>query len=48
MTVDMSPEFISATIALLSSTWGAHQHTFKVRAAEELAGKLNHIAFGAK
>jgi hypothetical protein len=41
------PEFISATIALLNSTWGAHQRTFKVRKAEELAGKLNYIAFGA-
>jgi len=47
MTVSTPPEFISATIALLRSSWGAHQCTFKVREAEELAGKLNHIAFGA-
>jgi hypothetical protein len=47
MTAGTPPEFISATIALLSSTWGAHRCTFKVHAAEELTGKLNHIAFGA-
>jgi hypothetical protein len=47
MTVGTPAEFISATIALLGSTWGAHRRTFKVREAEELAGRLNHIAFGA-
>jgi hypothetical protein len=47
MTVGTPPEFISATIALLSSTWSTHRRTFKVREAEELAGKLNHIAFKA-
>jgi hypothetical protein len=47
LTVGMPPEFISATIALLGSTWGAHCRTFKVHEAEELAGKLNHMAFGA-
>ena len=30
MTVGTPPEFISATIALISSTWGPHCHTFKV------------------
>ena len=47
MTVGMPPEFISATIALLGSTWGAHRHTFNFREAKELAGRLNHIAFSA-
>ena len=47
MTIGMPPEFISVTIALLSSTWGAHCRTFKVREAEVLTGKLNHIAFRA-
>jgi hypothetical protein len=47
MTVGTPPDFISVTTALLSFTWGPHCRTFKVREAEELAGKLNHIAFGA-
>jgi hypothetical protein len=47
ITVGTPLEFISATIALLSSTWGPHCRIFKVREAEELAGRLNHIALGA-
>ena len=46
LTVSTPPEFISATITLLGSTWGPHRRTFRVREAEELAGRLNHIAFG--
>ena len=47
MTVNTPAEFTSATITLLGTTWGPHRRTFKVREAEELAGKLNHNAFGA-
>jgi hypothetical protein len=47
LNVSTPPEFISATISLLSSTWGPHRRTFTVREAEGLAGKLNHIAFSA-
>jgi hypothetical protein len=36
------PEFIAAMVMLLGTTWGPHQHTFKVKEAEELMGRLNH------
>jgi hypothetical protein len=45
MTVGTLPEFIVATVNLLRMAWGPHCHTFKVQEAEELTGKLNHIAF---
>jgi len=47
LTVGTPPEFVSATIGLLKTTWGPHRCSFRVREAEELTGKLNHIAFGA-
>jgi hypothetical protein len=46
MTVGTLPDFIVSTINLLRTTWGPHRHSFKVKEAEELTGKLNHIAFG--
>jgi hypothetical protein len=47
LTVGTPPDFIASTINLLRSTWGPHRCSFKVKEAEELTGKLNHIAFGA-
>ena len=47
LTVGIPPEFVSGTITLLRTTWGPHRRSFKVKEAEELTGKLNHIAFGA-
>ena len=46
-TVGVPPEFTSATVALLRSTWGPHRCSFRIKEAEELTGRLNHIAFGA-
>jgi hypothetical protein len=47
MTVGTPPAFISAAVTLLRTTWGPHCHSFKVKEAKELMGKLNNIAFGA-
>jgi hypothetical protein len=47
MTVRTPPDFVASTINLLRTTWGPHRRSFKVKEAEELTGKLNHIAFGA-
>jgi hypothetical protein len=46
MTVSTPLDFIAGTITLLQTTWGPHRCSFKVKEAEELTGKLNHIAFG--
>jgi hypothetical protein len=46
LTFGMTLEFISVTVYLLRTTWGHHHHSFKVKEAEELTGKLHHIAFG--
>jgi hypothetical protein len=45
MTIGTPPEFISAIINICRTTWGPHRLSFKVKEAEELMGKLNHIAF---
>ena len=47
MTVGIPHEFIADTITLLQTTWGPHRRSFRTKEAEELTGKLNHIAFGA-
>jgi hypothetical protein len=47
LTVGIPPEFTSATVTLLRSTWGRHRRSFRVKEAKELMGRLNHIAFGA-
>jgi hypothetical protein len=47
LTVGTPPVIIASTINLLRTTWGPHRHSLKVKEAEELTGKLNHIAFGA-
>jgi hypothetical protein len=47
MTVSTPLEFISATINLLRTTLGPHCHSFMVKEGKELAGRLNHTAFGA-
>jgi hypothetical protein len=47
LTVGIPPDFLSDTITLLKTTWGPHRRSFKVKEAEELTGKLNHIAFAA-
>jgi hypothetical protein len=48
MTVGIPPDFIASTITLLRTAWGPHRRSFKAEEAEELTGKLNHIAFGAQ
>ena len=47
MTVSTPPYFIASTITLLRTTWGPHRRSFKVKEAEKLTGKFNHITFGA-
>jgi hypothetical protein len=47
MTIGTPPDFVASTINLLRTTWGPHRHSFNVKEAEELTGKLNHVAFGA-
>ena len=47
LTAGTPRDFVSATISLLQTTWGPHRRSFKVKEAEELTGKLNHIAFSA-
>jgi hypothetical protein len=38
---------VHAYITLLRTSWGPHRRSFEAKEAEELTGKLNHIAFGA-
>ena len=47
LTIGTPPEFTSATVTLLRTTWGPHRRSFRIKEAEELTGRLNHIAFGA-
>jgi hypothetical protein len=47
MTIGTLPDFIAGTTNLLRTAWGPHRHSFKVKEAEELMGKLNHKALGA-
>ena len=47
LTVGTPSDFISSTISSLRTTWGPHRKSFKAQEAEELTGKLNHIAFSA-
>jgi hypothetical protein len=46
MTVGTLQDFVTSTINLLRTTWGPHRRFFKVKEAEELTGKLNHITSG--
>jgi hypothetical protein len=48
MTVGTPSDFVASTIDLLRMTWGPHRCSFKVKEAEELTGKLNHIALRAR
>ena len=45
--VGVPQSFISEVITLLDTTWGEHRRRFKVKEAEELTGKLLHIALTA-
>ena len=45
--VGVPQSFIDDVITLLDTTWGEHRRRFQVREAEELTGKLLHIAITA-
>ena len=47
LTVGIPDDFLRSVITLLDTTWGDHRRRFTVIEAEELTGKLNHIAITA-
>ena len=47
MTVGTPEPFLREVLQSLDTTWGPHRRMFQVREAEELTGKLNHIAITA-
>ena len=47
LTVGTPPDFLGDVITMLETTWGDHRRAFTVIEAEELTGKLNHIANNA-
>jgi hypothetical protein len=47
MTVSIPDEFTKEVSHLLRMTWGPHRLCFFISEAEELAGKLGHVAYAA-
>lgn len=47
LTVSIPEPFLQEVLTLLHTTWGDHRKAFTVKEAEELCGKLNHIAITA-
>lgn len=47
MTVSIPDEFTKEVSHLLRTTWGPHRFRFFINEAEELAGKLGHVAYAA-
>ena len=47
LTVGIPEDFLTDVVTLLDTTWGPHRKMFLAREAEELTGKLNHIAITA-
>ena len=45
--VGVPDSFIQEVLTMLSTTWGDHRRQFTVKEAEELSGKLQHIAITA-
>jgi hypothetical protein len=47
MIVSMPDNYIQVVRLLIKSTWHTHRQQFLVKEAQELAGKLGHLAKGA-
>ena len=47
LTVSTPESFLKEVVDMLNTTWGEHRQAFTVKEAEELAGKLNHVAITA-
>jgi hypothetical protein len=47
MTVSVPDDYIQSVHLLIDSTWHTHCHQFTVKEAQELTGKIGHLAKGA-
>jgi hypothetical protein len=47
MTISVPGEYIQSVCMLIHSTWHTHRQRFTVKEAQELTGKLGHLAEGA-
>jgi hypothetical protein len=47
LTVTIPAKYLQEVLDLLNSTWHSNQHCFKVSEAQNLMGKLAHLAKGA-
>ncbi len=47
MTVSVPDDYIQSVRLLIDSTWHTHRKLFTVKEAQELTGKLGHLAEGA-
>ncbi len=47
MTVSVPNDYIQSVCLLIDSTWHTHRQRFTVKEAQELTGKLGHLAEGA-
>jgi hypothetical protein len=47
MTVSVPDDYIQSVCLLIDSTWHTHCQQFRVKEAQELTGKLGHLAKGA-
>ncbi len=46
MTVSVPDDYIKSVRLLINSTWHTHRQRFTVKEAQELTGKLRHLAEG--
>ncbi len=46
MTVSVPDDYIQSVCLLIDSTWHTHHQRFTVKEAQELTGKLGHLAEG--
>jgi hypothetical protein len=47
MTIDVPDNYIQSVCLLIDSTWHIHRQQFTMKEAQELTGKLEHLAEGA-
>jgi hypothetical protein len=47
MTISVPNDYIQSICLLINSTWHTHRQRFTVKEAQELTGKLGHLAEGA-
>jgi hypothetical protein len=47
LTVGIPPDYAAEVLDLLNTTWHSHHHRFTAGEAQNLTGKLGHLAEGA-